>query len=274
MSEHTFVICAYKESPYLEECIESLKNQTVGSEIIVSTATPSAYLENMCKKYNIAYEIRLGNPEISADWNYGLSVAKTSYVTLAHQDDIYESQYVEKVLAALTKKDSETNEKTSIIFTDYYEIMDGEKKKNSLNLQIKGILLSPLKNCNKQNKICYKRASLRFGNAIACPTVTYNMDYINELLCQCNRDCLFNRHFRSNLDWEAWEWLSTKQGAFLYIPQSLMGHRIHEGSETSVVINDKKRTLEDYEMFCKFWPKWLAKVVTKAYKQSEKGNKI
>lgn len=26
-TNHTFAICAYKESPYLEECIQSLMNQ-------------------------------------------------------------------------------------------------------------------------------------------------------------------------------------------------------------------------------------------------------
>ena len=29
--KHTFVICAYKESPYLEECIKSLKHQKTKS---------------------------------------------------------------------------------------------------------------------------------------------------------------------------------------------------------------------------------------------------
>lgn len=31
-----------------------------------------------------------------------------------------------------------------------------------------------------------------------------------------------------------------------------MGHRIHEESETSVIIGDNARSKEDYEMFCKF----------------------
>jgi len=30
--DHTFAICAYKESPYLRECIESLKKQTVATK--------------------------------------------------------------------------------------------------------------------------------------------------------------------------------------------------------------------------------------------------
>lgn len=43
--KHTFVICAYKESPYLEACIRSLKKQTVASAICLATSTPSDYLK-------------------------------------------------------------------------------------------------------------------------------------------------------------------------------------------------------------------------------------
>ena len=34
-SDHTLVICAYKESPFLEECIVSLKKQNIQSHIIL-----------------------------------------------------------------------------------------------------------------------------------------------------------------------------------------------------------------------------------------------
>ena len=50
---HTFVICAYKESEYLEECILSLKNQTIESTIIMETSTPNDYIVDLAKKYEI-----------------------------------------------------------------------------------------------------------------------------------------------------------------------------------------------------------------------------
>ena len=50
-TNHTFAICAYKESPYLEECIESLINQTVKSNILIATATPSQYIDDIAAKY-------------------------------------------------------------------------------------------------------------------------------------------------------------------------------------------------------------------------------
>ena len=46
---HTFVICAYKESPYLEECIKSLKKQTLKSEIIISTSTPNDLIKKLAE---------------------------------------------------------------------------------------------------------------------------------------------------------------------------------------------------------------------------------
>ena len=62
---------------------------------------------------------------------------------------------------------------------------------------------------------------------------------------------VFRVHFRSNEDWEAWERLSKMKGEFLYDSTIQMGHRIHEESETSIIIGDNARSKEDYEMFCK-----------------------
>ena len=50
--KHSFVICAYKESPFLEECIQSLEKQTVKSTIKMVTSTPNEYIADMAKKHN------------------------------------------------------------------------------------------------------------------------------------------------------------------------------------------------------------------------------
>ena len=39
--DHPWALCAYGESPYLEECILSLRNQTVRSRILIATSTPN-----------------------------------------------------------------------------------------------------------------------------------------------------------------------------------------------------------------------------------------
>ena len=50
---HTFVLCAYKESQFLEECVQSLLAQTVKSKILISTSTPNDHIKGIAEKYNL-----------------------------------------------------------------------------------------------------------------------------------------------------------------------------------------------------------------------------
>ena len=99
--DHTFVICAYKESPFLEECIQSLLCQTIKSHILISTSTPNSYLDAVSKKYQIPIYVNDIAGGIAEDWNFGMNKAETPFVTIAHQDDIYEPQYAEKITRLL-----------------------------------------------------------------------------------------------------------------------------------------------------------------------------
>ncbi|MFQ8901882.1 MAG: glycosyltransferase [Lachnospira eligens] len=92
-------MCAYKESPYLEECIQSLMNQTVKSDILIATATPSKYIDDIAAKYNLKVYVNHGEHGITQDWNFAYSKAETDYVTIAHQDDKYNPSYVENLMA-------------------------------------------------------------------------------------------------------------------------------------------------------------------------------
>ena len=62
--DHTFAICAYKESEFLEECILSLVNQTVKTNIIMATSTTNDYIKNLANKYQIPLFIRNGKSDI------------------------------------------------------------------------------------------------------------------------------------------------------------------------------------------------------------------
>ena len=99
-TNHTFAICAYKESAYLEKCIKSLKNQTIKSNIILVTSTPNDFLEEISKKYNLPYFINKGEKGITQDWNYAYKMADTELVTIAHQDDVYLPEYAEHISKA------------------------------------------------------------------------------------------------------------------------------------------------------------------------------
>ena len=260
-NQHTFALCAYKESPYLEECIQSLQNQTVSSKIILATSTPCEYIENVCKKYEIPYYVNRGEHGITQDWTFAYHQCDTPIVTIAHQDDIYYDTYVEKLLEMAKKA------KNPIIFsTDYDELRDGEIVHKNTLLKIKRLMMWPLRFSIWQKSIWMRRRILSFGSPICCPSVAYFRDNMPEVI--------FRNHFRTNEDWEAWENLSRRKGEFLYVGKPLMAHRIHEESETSATIRETGRGSEDMEMYLKFWPKWIAKILCKFYQKSEDSNNL
>lgn len=258
---HTFVVCAYKESPYLEECICSLKNQTLKSKIIIETSTPNVHIEKIAKKYNVDVYINSGEGGITQDWNYGYAQANSKYITIAHQDDVYEPKFLENALEALEKA-----EKPLIHFTNYGEIRNGNRIDSNILLKIKRLMLLPLKYRVNSDKIFVRRKILSFGSPICCPSVTYVKENLPEKI--------FKNGFRSCEDWEAWEMISKLSGEFLYNKEILMYHRIHEESETSAIIGDNARSAEEYEMYCKFWPKWIAKIILFFYAKGQKSNNL
>ena len=121
-SDHTLVICAYKESPFLEECIVSLKKQNIQSHIILVTSTPNSLIQSLTDKYEIPFYINTKEKGITQDWNFGMECARTSLVTIAHQDDTYEPQYVETMLREVNRA------KQPLIFlSNYGELREGKK---------------------------------------------------------------------------------------------------------------------------------------------------
>ena len=44
INDHTYVLCAYKESAFLEDCVKSLLSQTMKSRIFIATSTPNEHI--------------------------------------------------------------------------------------------------------------------------------------------------------------------------------------------------------------------------------------
>ena len=257
---HTFVILAYKESPFLEECIRSVFNQNYPSDVVIATTTKNTYITNLAKKYDLKI-FKGTHTNIGGDFDFALSCASTPLITVAHQDDIYDKNYSEEIIKAFRKYP-----KSSIIFTDYFEIRNNKKVYTNTLLKIKRFLLIPIRAKKSLKSKYFKRSILKFGNAICCPAVTF-------IAKNCPKD-IFKSSFVCNIDWHAWEKLSKRKGAFTFVSQPLMGHRISEDSTTTSIINQGIRTKEDYEIFCHFWPKTIAKLLTKFYQKSEKSNSL
>lgn len=260
-NDHTWVLCAYGESPYLEECILSLKNQKVRSRIIITTSTPSEYISELAQKYKIPVFVNEGVKGIGGDWNYAYSMAETALITIAHQDDIYDECYTEHMIERMN-----ASRDPILFFCDYYELRNGTKVHDNTNLKIKRILLLPLRVKALQNSRFVRRRVLSFGCSICCPSVTY--------VHQKTGDNIFSTTMKVSLDWDQWEKQSKKRGAFVYDTTPLMCHRVHENSATTKLIEDSSRSREDLEMFRRFWPDPIARILAKKYSASEKSNQI
>lgn len=261
--DHTFVICAYKENPYLEETIQSLKGQSVKSQIILSTSTPNAYLEEMCRKHNIKMVVN-PNPHLAGDdWNYGYSAADTELVTLAHQDDIYEKDFLKVTLEYLNKRKKQD---VIIAFTDYYELKQGKRVDTNKLLKIKRVMNWPLSiPCFRGSKFV-RRRTLSVGCAICCPAVTYVKKNAGEKI--------FDTTYKNSCDYMTWVTLADKEGAFIYVPRLLLGHRIYAESATTRNLEENIRKKEDLQIMCRFWPKPVARFINYLYAQSEKSNTV
>lgn len=259
--DHTFAICAYKESKYLEECIRSVMNQRVKSNVLLATSTPNDYIQNMADKYNIPIYIRKGQSEIAADWNFAYKCAKTGLVTITHQDDVYCENYLQDVLTHVNK-----SKNPLIIFGNYGEIRGNEIITNNRLLKVKKFMLFPLRAELLWKSRLVRRRILSFGSAICCPSVTFVKDNLPETL--------FRSGYQSDLDWQAWEMISRLKGSFVYCNSVIMLHRIHEESATTKIIADSNRTKEDFDMYCKFWPRWIARTLVRFYVKSQDSNKI
>jgi glycosyltransferase involved in cell wall biosynthesis len=259
--QHTFVVCAYKESPFLRECVESLLKQEVCSKIIIATGTPNEYIKSVADEYNIKLYINEGEGGIANDWNFGYKVADTPLVTIAHQDDVYKKNYLKDALNLVNGA-----RRPLIYFCNYSEMRNGEEIANNKLLAIKRLMLFPLRIKALQNRRFWKRRVLSLGNPVCCPSVLYVKDNLSYPV--------FSSGFRSDVDWEAWEKISKLKGCFVYNRNIGMSHRIHGESETSATIKDDVRIKEDYVMFRKFWNKTIADFLIRRYAKSEESNQV
>lgn len=259
---HTFAVCAYKESPYLRECLDSVLSQKgQRSEVYVATSTPNAWIENLVQEYGLPLYVNEGDSGIGQDWNFAYSKATCDYVTIAHQDDIYCEDYARVAVERMDEADNPL-----IFFCDYGELRNGERVNANRLLTVKRILLRGLKDKKNSSRISVRRHALSLGSAICCPSVCISRVAFPEPP--------FKLGMKSNLDWDTWETISRREGDFCYAPQILMYHRIHEDSTTSQLIANNTRAQEDYEMLARFWPSPVAKMLYRLYSRGMGSNRL
>lgn len=250
---HSFLVPAYGKSPYLRECLLSLTSQTRRSPILISTSTPFDGLESIARDFGARLHFHCPNQGIAHDWNEGMRHVESDWVTIAHQDDIYLPRFTEQVMSTLRHERN-----PSLAFTGYAEVLaDGRARRGTPLLTIKKALLN-LGFLGRQSIAdrWSKLNTLRFGNAIPCPSVTL-------------RTHPGQPHFETglglNMDWAAWIRKAQEPGSFVWIREELMHHRIHGQSETTDGIATGHRREEDFAILCRMWPRFMASLIVRSY---------
>jgi hypothetical protein len=260
--DHTFAIPVYREAPNLAALIESLRAQTDAcSEILLTTSTPSAELDAFARRHTLPLHINPRRIDIAADWNFALEVARTSFVTLAHQDDLFASAYTGQLAGALRRHPG-----AFLAFCDYSEHTPLGARPTNINLRIKRALRQrafAVRDCITEPRDKVRLLSL--GNPICCPSVMLNRTTLG--------DFRFPVGFQTNLDWMAWLDLARRPGGFVYVRDRLVSKGVHAGSETTATIANRAREREDRAIFDLLWPRPVAAMLAILYKFGYRANR-
>ena len=261
MSPHSFVVPAYGVSPHLPACLASLREQTVPSRIVVTTSTPSTALERTVAASGVDLVVNPVAQGAAADWTFALQQGTTPWVTLAHQDDRYRPAYTKGCLAA-----AQAAPDSLIVFTDYDEETAGGVRPFAVNLLIKRLMLRPffLRAASIRSPRA-RRQLLALGCPIPCPTVMFNRERLAAFR--------FEPAFTVNMDWDAWLRLAAMPGAFTRVPERLVVHRIHDDSETTTALSERRRQDEDRRIFERLWPRPVAALLARLYARSYASNR-
>ena len=253
--KHTFAISAYGDSPYLESCIKSLIGQSVKSDVIICTSTPSSYIDMLAEKYEIPLYIRKGESGIGYDWNFAYARADGELVTIAHQDDIYHHDYAKTLLDAKEKYPD-----MSVFMTSSITIKDGKLIEFGEIEIVKKLLRIPLRIKGLNHISAVKRAAISYGNPIICPSCAYD-----KKLCGDN---LFDAKYQFVIDWDALYRLASEKGRWICIEKPLIMYRVHADAATGEAIKNNVREYEETEMFERMHSDKVSGILRKAYKKS------
>ncbi|SFT33251.1 Glycosyl transferase family 2 [Lachnospiraceae bacterium XBD2001] len=255
--DHTFVICAYKESEHLEKCIKSLKKQTLKTNIKMVTSTPNDHIRGLAEKYEIPLFIREGASDIRDDWNFAYDHADTEWMTVAHQDDVYDHRYAEELAKKIVR-----NPDALFVITDYIPIKNGEIGPRDINCKIQRILRWPLKFGIFNGSKFWKKAVLSLGSTLKCPAACYHKSILGP--------SFFTSELKFCIDWDTFYKIACMNGRMLLVDKPLFYYRVYDGATSKEWIVNHTREREDRIMFSKFWPKWIVRIImvfyVKAYK--------
>ena len=149
------------------------------------------------------------------------------------------------------------------VFTSDYAIVKNKKViTGDKMLWVKRLLRLPLRFHILCGLKWIKIMPLVLGNPICCPATTYSKKRLGEPFVQSE--------YQFALDWDHMVQLAGEKGRFICVEKPLIYYRVHEGATTNACIKDNRRAREEAEMFARFWPKAVVKLIMKGYSSAYK----
>ncbi len=250
---HVFVVPAYGDSPFLSDCLMSLQSQRAAGKVILTTSTPSPFIERIARQFDAELIVNPQASGIASDWNFALTATDARRVTLAHQDDVYYPAFLERSVELL-----EGSPQAVLSFTGYQEIDDAGLPVASRISRAKHFLEALTLGGGRRVSRGRLRAFLSFGNPLPCSSVTFDRNRLG--------DFAFSTDFRSNLDWDAWLRLLERGDTFARTPERLIGRRHNALTATARLIGQGRRQAEDLTMFRRLWPWPIADALALFYR--------
>lgn len=252
---HGFVVPAYGDSPFLADCLRSLRDQTIEANITVTTSTPSPFIDRVAQAFAAPVFVNTAGGHISADWNFALTATTARYVTLAHQDDVYRPTFLQRSARLLSQSPAAV-----LCFTGYQEIDDHGAPKSTKVSRVTHLLEWATLGSATAISPRRMRAFLSLGDPLPCSSVTFDRARLP--------DFAFSPDYKCDLDWDAWVRLLEDRRHFVRAPERLVARRHNPLTETSRSIRDGVRQREDLQMFRRLWPSPVAEMIAFAYRAS------
>lgn len=247
------VVPVYNVEKYIEECIESLLEQTLSDiEVILVNDGSQDKSGEICKKFSEQYShiqlIEKENEGVSVARNEGIKSAKGEYITFVDADDYVDAFFCEKFYKAAKENTAD------ICVCDYKFIgSEGVEKKSSFSLE--GLNTIDEYKRDLILRTLYRGYGENIKNAVVSAGVTwgkfYRLDFIKKVGA-----CFVPNLIRAQ-DTIFWLNLLTKTNKITYIDEALYIYRINNFSITSggKYIEDSAnafgKLLKEYEKFIK-----------------------
>ncbi len=232
----TFAIPCRNAGVHLRPLLQSLLRQTEQDFVLLlvddGSSDGSAALAREVAGDRIVIHHNDPARGIGGNWNRCVELVATPFFCLAHQDDVYEPRYLERMLAALQARPDAGMahcRATAVDVDGVAFVSPAERFKDHF-----------WKHAPGEDRAAHW-ARLYRGNFVCCPSALYRTDAVRKA-------GPFRADLRFALDWEYWFRLLREGFGIADVDELLLHYRRHEAGATNAANADRSRFEEELQV--------------------------